>query len=79
MPKITKAQKAVAGKVQPGKTYSADEALKLVKELAHAKFVARNVSRPDQERVGSGTTRQTRGFGVEKEPFSRRRIRNRPA
>jgi len=39
MPKITKAQKAVAGKVQPGKTYSADEALKLVKELAHAKFV----------------------------------------
>jgi large subunit ribosomal protein L1 len=39
MPKVSKAQKAVAGKVQPGKTYPADEALKLVKELAHAKFV----------------------------------------
>jgi large subunit ribosomal protein L1 len=38
MPKVTKAQKAAAGRVQPGKTYSADEALKLVKELAHAKF-----------------------------------------
>jgi large subunit ribosomal protein L1 len=39
MPKVSKAQKAVAGKVQPGKTYSADEALKLVKECAHGKFV----------------------------------------
>src|SRR6185295_5277748 len=34
----TKAQKAAAGKVQPGKAYPAEEALKLVKELAHAKF-----------------------------------------
>ena len=39
MPNITKAQKAVADRVQHGKTYPADEALKLVKELAHAKFV----------------------------------------
>src|SRR5688572_26285394 len=38
MTKQTKAQKAVAGRVQPGKAYAADEALKLVKELAHAKF-----------------------------------------
>jgi large subunit ribosomal protein L1 len=38
MPKQTKAQKAAAGKVKPGKVYPADEALKLVKELAHAKF-----------------------------------------
>jgi large subunit ribosomal protein L1 len=38
VPKVTKAQKAVAGKVQPGKAYPAEEALKLVKELAHAKF-----------------------------------------
>jgi len=36
--KVTKAQKAAAGKVQPGKAYPAEEALKLVKELAHAKF-----------------------------------------
>jgi large subunit ribosomal protein L1 len=39
MPKATKAQKAVAGKVQAGKAYPADEALKIVKESAHAKFV----------------------------------------
>ena len=38
MPKVTKAQKAVSGKIQPGKAYPAEEALKLVKELAHAKF-----------------------------------------
>ncbi len=38
MANVTKAQKAAAGKVQPGKAYPADEALKLVKELAHAKF-----------------------------------------
>jgi large subunit ribosomal protein L1 len=38
MTKQTKAQKAAAGKVKPGKAYPADEALKLVKELAHAKF-----------------------------------------
>src|SRR5689334_20276238 len=38
MAKLTKAQKAAAGKVQPGKAYPAEEALKLVKELAHAKF-----------------------------------------
>jgi large subunit ribosomal protein L1 len=36
--KVTKAQKAVEGKIQPGKAYPAEEALKLVKELAHAKF-----------------------------------------
>jgi large subunit ribosomal protein L1 len=35
---VTKAQKAVSGKIQPGKAYAAEEALKLVKELAHAKF-----------------------------------------
>ena len=38
MTNVTKAQKAAAGSVQPGKAYPADEALKLVKELAHAKF-----------------------------------------
>ena len=38
MPKVTKAQKAAAGRVQPGKAYPAEEALKMVKELAHAKF-----------------------------------------
>jgi large subunit ribosomal protein L1 len=38
MTRLTKAQKAVADRVQPGKAYTADEALKLVKELAHAKF-----------------------------------------
>jgi large subunit ribosomal protein L1 len=39
MAKLTKAQKAIQGRVEPGKAYPADEALKLVKELAHAKFV----------------------------------------
>ncbi len=39
MAKLTKAQKAAAEQVQVGKAYPADEALKLVKELAHAKFV----------------------------------------
>src|SRR5574339_862140 len=38
MTKQTKAQKSAAGKVKPGKAYAAEEALKLVKELAHAKF-----------------------------------------
>jgi large subunit ribosomal protein L1 len=38
MPKVTKARKAQLEKVQAGKAYSADEALKLVKELAKAKF-----------------------------------------
>jgi large subunit ribosomal protein L1 len=37
--KMTKAQKAVADRVEPGKAYAAEEALKLVKELAHSKFV----------------------------------------
>jgi large subunit ribosomal protein L1 len=37
--KITKAQKAAAAKMQREKVYPADEALQLVKELAHAKFV----------------------------------------
>jgi large subunit ribosomal protein L1 len=37
--KNTKAQKVAAGRVEPGKAYTAEEALKLVKELAHAKFV----------------------------------------
>jgi large subunit ribosomal protein L1 len=36
--KLTKAQKAAEGKIQPGKAYPAEEALKLVKELAHSKF-----------------------------------------
>jgi large subunit ribosomal protein L1 len=36
--KMTKAQKAAATHVEPGKAYPAEEALKLVKELAHAKF-----------------------------------------
>jgi large subunit ribosomal protein L1 len=35
---ITKKQKALAGKVQQGKHYSLDEAIKLVKDLASAKF-----------------------------------------
>jgi len=38
MTKVTKAQKAAEGKIQAGKAYPAEEALKLVKELAHAKF-----------------------------------------
>jgi len=36
--KLTKAQKATAERVERNKAYPADEALKLVKELAHAKF-----------------------------------------
>jgi len=39
MPRITKARKAAAAKITPGKAYSPDEALKLVKELAKGKFV----------------------------------------
>jgi large subunit ribosomal protein L1 len=39
MPKVTKARKAALEKVQAGKSYGADDALKLVKELAKAKFV----------------------------------------
>ena len=39
MAKVTKAQKAAGDKVERGKAYPADEALKLVKELAQAKFV----------------------------------------
>jgi large subunit ribosomal protein L1 len=38
MAKVTKAQKVAREKVQPGKAYAADEALKLVKDLATAKF-----------------------------------------
>jgi large subunit ribosomal protein L1 len=38
MAKVTKARKAANEKIQPGKAYPADEALKLVKELAKAKF-----------------------------------------
>src|SRR4030095_9231109 len=37
MPRVTKAQKIAREKVQPGKSYGADDALKLVKELAKAK------------------------------------------
>jgi large subunit ribosomal protein L1 len=39
MAKVTKARKAALEKVAPGKTYPAEEALKLVKEFAKAKFV----------------------------------------
>ena len=39
MAKITKARKAAAEKIKPGKAYPAEEALKLVKEFAKAKFV----------------------------------------
>ena len=39
MTKQTKAQKAAAGRVQPGHAYPADEALGIVKDLAKAKFV----------------------------------------
>jgi large subunit ribosomal protein L1 len=39
MAKVTKARKAALERVKPGKTYPADEALKMVKELARAKFV----------------------------------------
>jgi large subunit ribosomal protein L1 len=39
MPHVTKARKAAMDKIQPGKAYPAEEALKLVKELAKAKFV----------------------------------------
>jgi len=38
MPKVTKARKVALEKVQPGKAYGADDALKLVKDLAKAKF-----------------------------------------
>jgi large subunit ribosomal protein L1 len=38
MAKITKRMKAAAAAVQPGKTYSLDEALKIVKDNAKAKF-----------------------------------------
>lgn len=38
MAKISKARKAIADRVERGKAYAADEALSLVKELAHAKF-----------------------------------------
>ncbi|WP_028009241.1 50S ribosomal protein L1 [Solimonas flava] len=38
MAKITKKQKALAGKIAPGKVYSLDEAIKLVKECATSKF-----------------------------------------
>lgn len=38
MAKLTKKQKNLAEKVTPGKEYSADEALNLVRELAGAKF-----------------------------------------
>jgi large subunit ribosomal protein L1 len=36
--RISKARKAIAGRVNGAKAYAADEALSLVKELAHAKF-----------------------------------------
>ncbi len=39
MAKLTKAQKAIEGRVNRTQAYPADEALQLVKELAHAKFV----------------------------------------
>jgi len=39
MAKVTKARKAALEKVKPGKTYPAEDALKLVKELAKGKFV----------------------------------------
>ena len=38
MAKLTKAQKVAEARVERGKAYPADEALTLVKELAHAKF-----------------------------------------
>lgn len=38
MAKISKARKAIAGRVERTKSYAADEALSLVKELARAKF-----------------------------------------
>ena len=38
MAKVTKARKAANEKIQPGKAYPAEEALKLVKELSKAKF-----------------------------------------
>jgi large subunit ribosomal protein L1 len=38
MARVTKAQKARGGRVEPGKVYSADEALGLLRELASAKF-----------------------------------------
>jgi large subunit ribosomal protein L1 len=39
MAKLSKARKAALAQVERGKAYGADEALALVKELAHAKFV----------------------------------------
>src|SRR3970040_299844 len=66
----TKAQKAIADRVVPGKTYAAEEALKLVKDLAHAKFVESvdvainlgiDASKSDQ--VVRGSTLLPRGSG----------------
>jgi large subunit ribosomal protein L1 len=39
MPKVSKARKQALERVEQGKLYTADEALKLIKELASAKFV----------------------------------------
>lgn len=38
MPKLSKKQKTLQGKVQPGKQYPLDQALKIIKECATAKF-----------------------------------------
>ncbi|MDO9372018.1 MAG: 50S ribosomal protein L1 [Gammaproteobacteria bacterium] len=38
MAKLTKRAKAIAGKITPGKQYAVDEALRLIKECATAKF-----------------------------------------
>jgi large subunit ribosomal protein L1 len=38
MAKLSKAQKSRSDRLEPGKTYSADDALRMIKELASAKF-----------------------------------------
>ena len=40
MSKLTKKQKAVEGKIEPGKFYTLDEAAQLVKDITFTKFDA---------------------------------------
>ena len=69
MPFVAKRLKAWAGRIQPGKQYSIDEALGLVREFAKAKFresvdVAVNLgidaSKSDQQVRGSTVMRSAR-------------------
>src|SRR4030095_5746848 len=70
MPHVTKAQKVAREKVQPGKAYGADDALKLVKELAKSKFVetvdgaiSLGIDPPKSDQVVRGSTVLPNGNG----------------